>query len=89
MQTAFMDSLARAARGLRAAGLDAEAEELEGLGFKTAWTSASEMLGEIGLCILRIEAHGDPRVPEGAREALEECMKAVRAVWPRIALAGC
>jgi hypothetical protein len=86
MQTAFMDSLARAIRGLREAGLGAEAEELEGLGFKTAWTSASEMLGEIGHCILRIEARGDPPLPEGVREALGECMKAVRAVWPRIAL---
>lgn len=48
----------------------------------TAWTTSSEMLGEIGLGIRRIEkAHP---VPPEVRAAFERMLVHVHEAWPRL-----
>jgi hypothetical protein len=67
---------------LRAHRLSAEAESVASLR-SLAWTTSSEMIGELGLAVLVIERSHNT-VPADIREALGDCMKEVRKVWPDI-----
>ena len=71
---------------LRECGYVAKAEELRGIVHETAWTSSSEMLGEIGLCLLRIQQSLGRVPPAAVNESLARCLKAVRKTWPDIKL---
>ena len=71
---------------LREYGHAARAEELRGIVHETAWTSSSEMLGEIGLCLLRIQQSLGGEPPAEVNEGLAQCLKAVRRTWPDIKL---
>ncbi len=71
---------------LRACGYPGKAEELRGIVHETAWTSSSEMLGEIGLCILRIQQGLGRKPPAELNEGLSRCLKVVRKTWPDIKL---
>lgn len=83
-----LEALTRAMDGLRAGGFEGEAKELRRLAFDTAWTSSSEVIGEIGLAILRIQRREAGRLPAEIAKALESCMDHVRQVWPDIKLLG-
>ena len=67
---------------LRAHGLSAEAESVASLR-SLAWATSSEMIGELGLAVLAIERSLNT-VPTDIRQALSDCMKEVRKVWPDI-----
>jgi hypothetical protein len=70
---------------LHAQGLHAAAESVQCL-LTAAWTTSSELLGELGLELLRIQkAHRSVFSPETDR-TFRVCMKAVRKVWPSIRL---
>ena len=71
---------------LRECGNAARAEELRGIVHETAWSSGSEMLGEIGLCILRIQQSLGREPPAEVSEGLARCLKVVRKTWPDIKL---
>ncbi len=83
----FPDVLSMAIGGLRAAGFGEDARSLQEIAFETAWTSSSEMVGEIGLAILRIQQRVGGRVPKEVAKSLEFCLRHVRQVWPGIKLA--
>src|SRR5574341_1447834 len=82
----LLGALTRTIDGLGAAGFEEEAKELRGLAFDTAWTSSSEMIGEIGLAILRTQRRAAGGLPAEVVSALESCMDHVRQVWPDIKL---
>lgn len=69
------------AKALRAQGLNGAAERLEGL-LGTAWTTSTEMLGELGAEILRIEKENKKVLSAESRRRLAECKKDVRRAWP-------
>lgn len=52
---------------------------------QAGWTSSSEMLGELGLELLRFRAQAGP-LPGKLERQLELCMAEVRKAWPHIRL---
>jgi hypothetical protein len=67
---------------LEALGAAEQAAELRGV-LSCAWTSSSEMAGELGRCVIRIRAglrpaHGD------LQAALARCLAEVQKVWPSL-----
>lgn len=76
---AFVD---RVAVRLRVEGLVESADRLHALLHQAAWTSSSELIGEVGKAIIAVRGRSDHSVsPELARD-LERCLAAVRKVWP-------
>ena len=67
----FSEALRRLIDTLRAAGFEEDAAKLRELVFETAWTSSSEMAGEIGLAILRIQQGGRGRLPKDVGRGLD------------------
>ena len=65
--------------GLRQHGRLADAEALESLKV-VGWTSASEMIGEMGHAILDLQRD----LPDELRPIAARCIDEVRKVWPRI-----
>ncbi len=59
------------------------AAKLDSLLHKVAWTTGSELLGELGLEILRFQ-RDHATVTTELRQTLGSCMDAVRRVWPNI-----
>jgi len=76
----FYDYVDGTVAEMRRAGLIGEAEQLDNLLHKVAWTTSSELFGEIGLSILRILEL--PSVSPAIRSRLQQCMAGVRVVWP-------
>ncbi len=50
---------------------------------RSAWTSSSELIGELGLTVLQFQRE-QPSVRPELREVLDRCMREVRKVWPDI-----
>ena len=69
--------------GLRAEGHSDFAAKLDYLLHKVAWTTGSELLGELGLEILGFQQHL-PTISEELRQLLASCMDIVRRAWPDI-----
>jgi hypothetical protein len=67
---------------MRQAGLNKEAERLDFLLHKVAWTTSSELFGELGLSILKILDL--PNLSPPIRSRLQHCIAGVRVVWPDI-----
>ena len=70
-------------RQLRVAGHDTTADKLDFLLHRVAWTTGSELIGELGLEITAFQRS----VPDASAEvqhALKRCMSVVRNVWPDI-----
>jgi hypothetical protein len=51
----------------------------------SAWTSSSEMIGELGLAVLRLQS-ANPPLPAELEPIARRCMNEVRKVWPRLKL---
>lgn len=75
--------LRQAVEGARAAGLDEAADALESR-TTAAFTTSSEFLGEVGLAIRQFRKSARGRVPPVVDRALDECLREVRKVWPRL-----
>ena len=71
---------------LWACGYPGKAEELRSAAYAGVGSSSSEILGEIGLCILRIQRDLRRELPKEARAGLARCLKIVRKTWPDIKL---
>jgi len=67
---------------LRKRGFDEGAEEIAIL-MSLAWTTSSEMIGELGRAVLRFQRE-HPGVSTDLRDALDRCMNEVRIFWPDI-----
>ncbi len=68
---------------LQAEGHGDVAAKLDYLLHKVAWTTGSELLGELGLQILGFQ-RDHPNVTAELRQSLGSCMDTVRRVWPNI-----
>lgn len=84
MDTANLEPFDNLIKQLRTHGHLVEAETISILR-TLAWTSSSEMIGELGLAILRIQSqcaveHDD------LKQAFACCMKEIRKVFPHIKL---
>ena len=73
-----------AIRSLDECGCADEAARLRELVHEGAWSSSSEMIGDIGLAILAIRDSAATRLSDEAASHLERCMEIVRRVWPNI-----
>jgi hypothetical protein len=82
----LIDELDAVIDKLMNSGFPAEASELRSMTHETAWTSSSEMLGEIGLWILGIQRSLAGELPAEVKKGLARCLKFVRKTWPDIEL---
>ena len=67
---------------LRNDGLSKEADRLHVLLHEVAWTTGSELLGELGQELKRIELEGSPKRSTKSLAKIEECFRMVVRVWP-------
>lgn len=67
---------------LRFDGLSAEADRLHVLLHEVAWTTGSELLGELGQELKKIEEGGTAKPSGETREKIAECFRMVLRVWP-------
>jgi hypothetical protein len=77
--------LDEAVAALRGGGFGPEAERLVAAA-RTAGTSSSEILGELGLAILAELRDVGDLLPRDAKRQLKRCLKEIRRTWPDIAL---
>ena len=68
---------------LRTEGHGGVADKLDYLLHKVAWTTGSELLGELGLQILGFQKNV-PTTSAEVQQLLASCMDIVRQVWPDI-----
>jgi hypothetical protein len=68
---------------LRSEGHGEAAQRLHALLHEVAWTTGSEMTGELGVEILKFQ-RGNPSMSPALQELLRRCMGAVKQVWPDI-----
>lgn len=68
---------------LRADGLSQEADRLHDLIYKVAWTSGSELLGELGLEMKKLERERGDRFSTPTKAKMDGAWDIVARVWPR------
>jgi len=78
----FTPKLRQALHLARSAGLTESAAELEAQCF-AAYTTSSEMLGEMGEAIMRFRSREGSRIPPEVDALLNECQQEIGKVWPR------
>ena len=76
---AFIDLLGQRLSG---EGLAEHAAKLHSLIHEVAWTSGSELLGELGLELKRIQELHEPHLPSDLMEAISRALEFVREFWP-------
>jgi hypothetical protein len=69
--------------GLKAEGYQAEAQRLHSILHEVAWTTSSELVGELGLEIVAIQRTSGAYSVNLSRR-LDDCMEVVKRVWPAI-----
>ena len=67
---------------LRADGLSDKARMLYTLLHDVAWTTGSELIGELGSEIKRIEKDSSLQMSVVTRNKIDECFQIIRRVWP-------
>ena len=67
---------------LRDDGLSTEADRLYVLLHKVAWTTGSELIGELGQALKKIEKEVLPTMSANSEQKFEDCFKMVYRVWP-------
>ena len=82
MPNVHLDPFDELIRALRAQGLPDAADSLASIK-AAAWTSSSEMLGELGKAVLRIQAE-NAHASNDLQRTLARCIEEVRKVWPQI-----
>jgi hypothetical protein len=70
---------------LQADGSGPEAERIIAAA-RTPTTSSSEILGELGVAILRVLRDVGRLLPRETKRRLKHCLKEIRTTWPQIAL---
>jgi hypothetical protein len=67
---------------LRADGLGTEAERLHDLIHKVAWTTGSELIGELGQELRKLKREHRHELSPNTATKLEAAFEMVRRVWP-------
>ena len=67
---------------LRADGLGSEADRLHCLIHKVAWTTGSELVGELGQEMNKLEQQHGSRLSAGTSAKMKAAFDVVRRVWP-------
>jgi len=67
---------------LRGDGLTAEAAQIHTLRNEMAWTTGSELLGELGLALKRIRKTVRAKASPATKEAFRQGARAVHKTWP-------
>ncbi len=67
---------------LRDDGLSTDADRLHVLLHEVAWTTGSELIGELGQALKKIEKEGSPTRSANSAQKIEECFRMVGRVWP-------
>ena len=67
---------------LRDDGLSTEADRLYVLLHEVAWTTGSELIGELGQALKKIETDGSRTISTVSAHKIDECFKMVYRVWP-------
>jgi len=70
-------------RQLEADGHTTTAQKLDHLLHRVAWTTGSELIGELGAEILAIQGETSPMSAK-LEDTVRRCMVIVRRVWPNI-----
>ena len=70
-------------RQLRSAGHEVTAQKLDDLLHGTAWTTGSELIGELGLEILAFQKI-TPDAGVELQVTVRQCLEMVRRIWPNI-----
>jgi hypothetical protein len=70
---------------LRASGHAETADKLDFILHRVAWTTGSELLGELGAEILRFQRNAPSGSPD-LEKSMTRSMEMVRRVWPEIRL---
>ena len=68
---------------LRAAGQTEDEQRLHTILHEVAWTTSSELLGELGLKVVAIRK-ANPIGSKDLEQALDDCLAVVRRAWPSI-----
>jgi hypothetical protein len=63
-------------------GLLKESSLLNDMIHQVAWTTGSELMGELGQTVKRIRKENLPRLSDDSREHIHEAMEMVKRVWP-------
>jgi hypothetical protein len=59
-----------------------ESSLLHNMIHQIAWTTGSELMGELGQTLKRIRKENLPRLSDDSREHIREAMEMGRRVWP-------
>jgi hypothetical protein len=68
---------------LRLDGLDTEAARLDYLIHKVAWTTGSELMGELGREMRKLQQEHGSKLSAETCTKMEAAFNIVRRVWPR------
>jgi hypothetical protein len=77
----FVDLLAQR---LSEEGLPEQGRKIHFLLHEVAWTTSSELIGELGAVLLAVQREAEPHLPADVLEALARSLRAVRRVWPEL-----
>lgn len=78
----FYDFVRQFSDKLREAGLEFESKKIRHRLDEVAWTSSSELFGELGGLFLQLERNAEASFPAALQSDLQRCLGAVREVWP-------
>lgn len=67
---------------LRADGLNDDADRLHSMIYKVAWTTGSELLGELGLAMKDMARKLGDSLSQSTRARLEAAFEMITTVWP-------
>lgn len=82
----LLDMLDETLQDLDEAGFPDEAEQLYRVAYDTEWESERDMVGEIGMSILRLQSHQEGELPQTVVARLARCMELIRRVRPDVSL---
>jgi hypothetical protein len=68
---------------LRNDGLLKEAERVHQTIHEVAWTTGSELLGELGMAIKSMRKESPPGLSDESKKKMREAMRMVKRAWPR------
>ena len=67
---------------LRADGLGGDADRLHFMFYKVAWTTGSELIGELGQAMKDVAREHGGSFSDSTRSRMETAFEMVRRVWP-------
>jgi hypothetical protein len=67
---------------LRADGFSSDADRLHFMIYRVAWTTGSELLGELGQAMREVAREHADSFSDATRASMEAAFEMVRRVWP-------